>query len=124
MPRHPFRTPRRRVCPGKPSRPSRRTRSPVRPVHPGTGPHGGGELMAGRVALSRWTRLCLVVAAVVVAFATVLSTRLGGPRTAQMVSDFGLCYAAITAAVACVLRGHQFTGRPRWGWSFIGFGLL
>src|SRR3954463_6305958 len=72
------------------------------------GPHGGGEPMAGRVALSRWTRLCIVVAALVGAFAAVLGARLGGPRTAQMVSDFGLCYASITAAVACVLRGHQF----------------
>ena len=80
--------------------------------------------MAGRVALSRWTRLCLVVAAVVVAFATVLSIRLGGARTAQMVSNFGLCYASVTAAVACMLRGHQLTGRQRWGWSFIGLGVL
>jgi len=80
--------------------------------------------MAGRVAGSRWTRLCLVVAAVVAAFAAVLSARLGGPRTAQTISNFGLGYASITAAAACVLRGHQLAGRQRWGWSLIGLGVL
>ncbi|MFI5893589.1 putative bifunctional diguanylate cyclase/phosphodiesterase [Actinoplanes sp. NPDC051513] len=80
--------------------------------------------MTGRVALSRWSRLCLVVGAVVVAFAVVLGAVVGGPRTAQLVSNFGLSYAAITAAVACLLRAHQFTGRMRWGWAFIGLGVL
>ncbi|WP_051807220.1 putative bifunctional diguanylate cyclase/phosphodiesterase [Actinoplanes subtropicus] len=80
--------------------------------------------MPGRVALSRWARLCLVVAAAVLLFATVLSLGLGGPRGAQTISNFGLCYAAITAAVACLLRGHQLAGRPRWGWSLIGLGVL
>ncbi|WP_433367513.1 putative bifunctional diguanylate cyclase/phosphodiesterase [Actinoplanes sp. CA-142083] len=80
--------------------------------------------MTGRVALSRWARLCLVVGAVVVAFAVVLGAAVGGARTAQLVSNFGLCYAAISAAVACLLRAHQFRGRMRGGWAFIGLGVL
>ena len=80
--------------------------------------------MAGRIALGRWTRLCLVVAAVVAAFAVVLSTAPGGAYVSQMVSNFGLCCAAVSAAIACLLRGHQFAGRMRWGWTFIGLGVL
>jgi diguanylate cyclase (GGDEF)-like protein/PAS domain S-box-containing protein len=80
--------------------------------------------MAGRVALSRWARLCLVVAAVVVAFAAVLSSGLGGPGAARTISNFGQCFASIGAAVACMLRGYRFAGRQRWGWSLIGLGVL
>jgi diguanylate cyclase (GGDEF)-like protein len=80
--------------------------------------------MTGRVALSRWSRQCLMVSAVVVAFAVVLGSTLGGARTAQLISNFGLCYAAITAAAACLVRAHQFGGRMRWGWGLIGLGVL
>jgi diguanylate cyclase (GGDEF)-like protein/PAS domain S-box-containing protein len=80
--------------------------------------------MAGRVALSRWARLCLVVAAVAVLFAAELSIGLGGRGTARTISNYGQCLASIAAAVACVLRGHRLAGRQRLGWTFIGLGAL
>ncbi|MFC7275375.1 putative bifunctional diguanylate cyclase/phosphodiesterase [Paractinoplanes rhizophilus] len=80
--------------------------------------------MTGRVALSRWSRLCLVVGAVVAAFAVVLGAAADGARTAQLVSNFGQCYAAISAAVACLLRAYRFRGRTRGGWALIGLGVL
>ena len=74
--------------------------------------------------LGRWPRLCLGVGAVVALFALVLSTHIGGARVAQTLSNFGLGLAAISAAVACLWRGASFRGRMRWGWTFVGLGVL
>jgi diguanylate cyclase (GGDEF)-like protein/PAS domain S-box-containing protein len=74
--------------------------------------------------LSGWTRLCLVVAAVVAVFAAVLGTGIGGDGAAQTISNIGLCLAALPAAVACLVRAAGFRGRMRWGWALIGLGVL
>jgi diguanylate cyclase (GGDEF)-like protein/PAS domain S-box-containing protein len=74
--------------------------------------------------LGGWVRLCLVVGGIVALFALVLSTGVGGPEVAQTVSNLGLCGAALAAAIACLLRARSFTGRMRWGWVFIGLGVL
>ena len=71
-----------------------------------------------------WVRLCVLVAAVVAAFGAVLSTGLGGPSVAQTISNLGLCAGAVSAAVACLIRARTFAGRLRWGWTFIGLGVL
>ncbi len=71
-----------------------------------------------------WARLCMFVGAVVLLFALVLGTGVGGPHFAQTVSNFGLGLAALTAAVACLIRAQSFTGRMRWGWAMIGLGVL
>jgi hypothetical protein len=71
-----------------------------------------------------WARLCVVVGLVVVAFATVLGFGLGGEHVGRPVSNFGLGLAAIAAAGACLLRARWFAGRVRWGWAFIGLGVL
>ncbi|MFI6073350.1 putative bifunctional diguanylate cyclase/phosphodiesterase [Actinoplanes sp. NPDC051343] len=71
-----------------------------------------------------WGRLCVVVGLIVVGFALVLSAGLGGDRVAQTVSNFGLGLSAVVAAAACLLRARWFTGRMRWGWAFIGLGVL
>jgi len=71
-----------------------------------------------------WTRLCLIVAGMVALFAVVLSTAVGGPQVAQTVSNFGLSLAALAAAGAALWRAVGFTGRMRWGWAFIGLGVL
>jgi diguanylate cyclase (GGDEF)-like protein/PAS domain S-box-containing protein len=82
------------------------------------GPAGDGRGHRG------WTRLCVVVGLIVLGFATVLSSGLGGEHVAQTLSNFGLCLAALAAAAACLLRARWFTGRMRWGWAFIGLGVL
>jgi diguanylate cyclase (GGDEF)-like protein/PAS domain S-box-containing protein len=74
--------------------------------------------------LGRWERLCLLVGAVVAVFAVVLGTGGSDSLLAQTVSNFGLCVGAITAALACLVRARSFTGRMRWGWAFIGLGVL
>jgi diguanylate cyclase (GGDEF)-like protein/PAS domain S-box-containing protein len=71
-----------------------------------------------------WTRVRVLVGAVVAAFALVLSTGLGGAGSAQTVSNYGLCLGAIAAAVGCLLRARSFTGRGRWGWALVGLGVL
>ncbi|GIE93201.1 putative bifunctional diguanylate cyclase/phosphodiesterase [Paractinoplanes rishiriensis] len=78
---------------------------------------------AGRLA-SGWARLCLVVGVICALFALVLSTSVGGDSVSQTVSNFGLCLAAVAAAVACLTRARTFRGRMRWGWVFIGLGVL
>ncbi|HEV7965832.1 MAG TPA: EAL domain-containing protein [Actinoplanes sp.] len=74
--------------------------------------------------LHGWARLCLVVAVVVGVFGIVLSTGIGGPAAAQTISNLGLCAAAISAAIGCLFRARSFAGRRRWGWTFIGLGVL
>ncbi|WP_433296006.1 putative bifunctional diguanylate cyclase/phosphodiesterase [Actinoplanes sp. CA-030573] len=76
------------------------------------------------VALGRWPRLCLIVGTLVLLFALLLSTAVGGPRFSQSVSNFGLCLGALAAAVACLGRARSFRGRMRWGWAFVGLGVL
>jgi diguanylate cyclase (GGDEF)-like protein/PAS domain S-box-containing protein len=71
-----------------------------------------------------WVRLCVIVAAVVATFGLVLGTGLGGPGVAQTISNLGLCAVAISAAVACLIRAGSFSGQLRWGWAFIGLGVL
>ncbi|MEV6851954.1 bifunctional diguanylate cyclase/phosphodiesterase [Actinoplanes sp. NPDC051411] len=71
-----------------------------------------------------WTRLCVVVGLIVLGFATVLSSGMGGGHVGQTVSNFGLGLSALAAAGACLLRARWFTGRMRWGWAFLGLGVL
>jgi diguanylate cyclase (GGDEF)-like protein/PAS domain S-box-containing protein len=71
---------------------------------------------------SRWPGLCVAVGLVAVVFALVCSV--GSGHFAQTVSNFGLAAAALSAAVACLLRARSFTGRVRWGWVLIGLGVL
>jgi diguanylate cyclase (GGDEF)-like protein/PAS domain S-box-containing protein len=82
------------------------------------GPAGDGHGHRG------WARLTVIVSLVVTGFAIVLSTNLGGDHVAQTVSNFGLGLAALVAAAACLLRARSLTGRLRWGWAFIGLGVL
>jgi diguanylate cyclase (GGDEF)-like protein/PAS domain S-box-containing protein len=74
--------------------------------------------------LRGWARLCLVMACVVATFAAVLTTGLGGAGAAQTMSNVGLCVGANSAAVACLFRARSFAGRLRWGWAFVGLGVL
>ncbi|MEV4702366.1 EAL domain-containing protein [Actinoplanes sp. NPDC049316] len=74
--------------------------------------------------LRGWARLCAAVAVVVAAFGTVLSTGVGGPEAAKVISNLGLCVAAISAAVACLVRSATFRGRMRTGWALVGLGVL
>ncbi|WP_127501730.1 putative bifunctional diguanylate cyclase/phosphodiesterase [Actinoplanes solisilvae] len=69
-------------------------------------------------------RLCLLAGAFVAAFAFVLGTGAGGAALAQAVSNFGLCFAALAAAAACLWRSRRFSGRRRGGWALIGLGVL
>ncbi|GAA2542243.1 EAL domain-containing protein [Winogradskya consettensis] len=71
--------------------------------------------------LRRWARLCVAVAVIAAGFGLVLSTGLGAAKT---ISNLGLCAAAITAAVACLLRATTLRGRLRIGWALIGLGVL
>jgi diguanylate cyclase (GGDEF)-like protein/PAS domain S-box-containing protein len=75
-------------------------------------------------SLAGWPRLCAIVGTIVTLFALVLSTGVGGAAVAQTISNFGLCASAIAAAVCCLWRGTTFRGRMRWGWIFIGLGVL
>ncbi|MGX6603038.1 putative bifunctional diguanylate cyclase/phosphodiesterase [Micromonosporaceae bacterium Da 78-11] len=84
-------------------------------------PAAGGTASRGPTS---WQRLCAVVAMIVVAFALLLVTGIGGPDVLQVVSNFGLATAALCAAVACLLRARSFTGRARWGWALVGLGVL
>ncbi|GAA3914536.1 putative bifunctional diguanylate cyclase/phosphodiesterase [Actinoplanes auranticolor] len=72
----------------------------------------------------RWARLCVAVAVVVATFGVVLSTGVGGPGTAQLISNLGLCAAAVSAAVACLFRAASLRGRQRAGWALLGLGVL
>ncbi|GAA2604651.1 putative bifunctional diguanylate cyclase/phosphodiesterase [Paractinoplanes durhamensis] len=69
-----------------------------------------------------WPRLCIAAGLAVVAFAVVLS--IGGPRVADAVSGYGLCYAAFSAAIASLVCAAWHTGRARAGWALIGLGTL
>jgi diguanylate cyclase (GGDEF)-like protein/PAS domain S-box-containing protein len=91
-----------------------------------TEPLARTEPVTGRVPrhLRGWIRLCVIVASVVALFAAVLSTGVGGPATAQTLSNVGLCVGALSAAVACLFRARSFRGRMRWGWAFVGAGVL
>ncbi|HEU4346344.1 MAG TPA: EAL domain-containing protein [Actinoplanes sp.] len=60
----------------------------------------------------------------VATFALVLSTGVGGPGISQTISNLGLCVAAVSAALAVLLRARSFRGRMRWGWALIGLGVL
>jgi hypothetical protein len=71
-----------------------------------------------------WSRLSLAVGVAFVLFAVVLSTGAGGSQVSQAVSNFGLGYAAVSAAVACLVRARWLGGRARAGWLLIGLGAL
>ncbi|MFI5930900.1 EAL domain-containing protein [Actinoplanes sp. NPDC051494] len=74
--------------------------------------------------LRRWARVSVAVTVLAAAFALVLSTGIGGPDTSLAISNLGLCAAAITAAVCCLVRAAMFRGRRRAGWALIGLGVL
>ncbi|MCO8270664.1 EAL domain-containing protein [Actinoplanes sp. TRM 88003] len=82
------------------------------------------EARAGNRRPAGWYALCSLVGAFVVTFAFVLSTGAGGAGFGLVVSNFGLCFAALAAAVACLWRARRFTGRMRWGWALVGLGVL
>jgi diguanylate cyclase (GGDEF)-like protein/PAS domain S-box-containing protein len=92
-----------------------RTRTPA---------HAGPR--TGRVPphLRGWVRSCVATACGVALVAAVLTTGAGGPQTSQTISNIGLCVAAISAAVCCLVRARTFTGRMRLGWALIGLGVL
>jgi diguanylate cyclase (GGDEF)-like protein/PAS domain S-box-containing protein len=71
-----------------------------------------------------WAVLCLVVCTMLFLFGTALGTGIGGPRTAQALSDYGACVTALAAAGTAFRRAHRLTGRVRWGWTFTGLGAL
>ena len=71
-----------------------------------------------------WAQLCLLVGSVVLLFAVVLGTGVGGADTSQAISNIGLVMAALPASIACLIRARSFTGRMRWGWAFVGLGVL
>jgi diguanylate cyclase (GGDEF)-like protein/PAS domain S-box-containing protein len=71
-----------------------------------------------------WVRQCVVVAAAVVVVGGVLSTGIGGASASQTISNVGLCLGAVLAAIACLFRAATFRGRMRWGWAFVGLGVL
>jgi diguanylate cyclase (GGDEF)-like protein/PAS domain S-box-containing protein len=84
------------------------------------------DMPTGRVPphLRGWARLCAVIACVVALVAAVLTTGAGGPEASQTISNVGLCVAAISAAIGCLVRARTFTGRMRLGWALIGLGVL
>jgi diguanylate cyclase (GGDEF)-like protein/PAS domain S-box-containing protein len=68
--------------------------------------------------------LSMLVGVLVVVFAVMLGTGVGGPVVTRTVSNYGLGLAALVAAVACLVRARSNAGRTRWGWAFIGLGVL
>src|SRR4029453_16448043 len=74
--------------------------------------------------LRAWVRLCAAIACVVALAAAVLPTGAGGPEASQTISNVGLCVAAISAAIGCLVRARTFAGRMRLGWALIGLGVL
>jgi diguanylate cyclase (GGDEF)-like protein/PAS domain S-box-containing protein len=89
------------------------------------GPHviADGAGGSARVA-SGWLRLCVLTAAVVVSFGGLLISGVGGDAVSQTISNVGLCLAALSAAVACLLRAGRTTGRLRVSWGLVGLGIL
>ncbi|GGQ56046.1 putative bifunctional diguanylate cyclase/phosphodiesterase [Couchioplanes azureus] len=75
-------------------------------------------------ARRRWARLCVAVAVVSAGFGVVLGTAAGGPDVAKTISNFGLCAAALCAAVACLIRATTLRGRMRAAWILVGLGVL
>jgi len=75
-------------------------------------------------APSRRRAPSVLVGVFVAAFAVLLGTGAGGPVVARDISNFGLCLAAFVAAGACLARARSCAGRMRWGWAFIGLGVL
>jgi diguanylate cyclase (GGDEF)-like protein/PAS domain S-box-containing protein len=71
-----------------------------------------------------WGNLCVAVATLAGLFGAVLSTGIGGPDVSQTISNVGLCVAAVSAAIACLVRAKSFTGRMRLGWTLVGLGVL
>jgi diguanylate cyclase (GGDEF)-like protein/PAS domain S-box-containing protein len=80
------------------------------------------DARAGR--LSGWVRLCIAVASAVAVFAGLLVSNVAGSLGSQTVSNVGLCLAAVSAAVACLVRARRSRGRLRVSWGFIGLGIL
>ena len=76
-----------------------------------------------RVA-SGWLRLCIVTATVVVSFGGLLISGVGGETVSQTISNVGLCLAALSAAVACLVRARRTAGRLRVSWGLVGLGIL
>jgi diguanylate cyclase (GGDEF)-like protein/PAS domain S-box-containing protein len=74
--------------------------------------------------LRGWARLCAATGTVVAMVAAVLTTGAGGSAASQTISNVGLCAAAISAAIGCLVRVRTFTGRMRWGWALVGLGVL
>jgi diguanylate cyclase (GGDEF)-like protein/PAS domain S-box-containing protein len=91
-----------------------------------TEPPATARPVAGRVPrhLRGWARLGIAVACVFGVFSLVLITGIAGAAMSQTISNVGLAVAAISAAVACLIRAGSFTGRMRWGWALIGLGVL
>ncbi|BFU43426.1 putative bifunctional diguanylate cyclase/phosphodiesterase [Krasilnikovia sp. MM14-A1004] len=71
-----------------------------------------------------WTRLSALVAVVVAAFGGILGADPFGAAASRMISMIGLGVAALTTAVAILIRARSFTGRRRLGWMLVGLGVL
>jgi diguanylate cyclase (GGDEF)-like protein/PAS domain S-box-containing protein len=65
-----------------------------------------------------------VVGSLVVLIGMLLGTDLAGPDASGFISNVGLAVAALSAAVACLVRARSFAGRMRYGWVLIGLGVL
>ena len=65
----------------------------------------GAGLIAGPARrMTTWARLCLGVGLTVMLFGGLLITDVGGSLVSQTISNVGLCLAALSAAVACLVR--------------------
>jgi diguanylate cyclase (GGDEF)-like protein/PAS domain S-box-containing protein len=74
--------------------------------------------------MTRWTRLAVAVGAAVVLFGGLLISDAGGDLVSQTISNVGLCLAALSAAVACLVRACRTRSRLRLAWGLIGLGIL
>ncbi|GAA0797403.1 putative bifunctional diguanylate cyclase/phosphodiesterase [Spirilliplanes yamanashiensis] len=90
----------------------------------GEKPVAAGPAVNRSPGATRWTRLCVAVGAAVVVFGGLLLSNVGGALVSQTISNVGLCVAALSAAVACLVRARGTTGRLRLSWGLIGLGIL
>jgi diguanylate cyclase (GGDEF)-like protein/PAS domain S-box-containing protein len=81
--------------------------------------------VARRVPASfRYRTAAVAGGTVTVTFTLWLATGIGGPKTLEVVSDYGLVAAALTAAVSCGARARRESGRIRYSWALVALGTL
>ncbi len=64
-----------------------------------------------------------VVSALVIAFATLLRLRAGGPFVARAIDDIGQLLSAAAGCLGCVWQARRLSGAQRLSWALIGGGL-